>query len=310
MAASQSAVAPSTVQVPVRRFECSQAAIMAMAGYEAALREAALRRRSNSLTVADQDHPDEAFYLCPARTLSPPLAIIGGMGPLAGAMAFRRACARFGNSRAVVLYQACSMPDRSTIILSEGDQSYREMAWLLSSAVRQAVALLSPAGQITRCIVACNSAHYFWPRLEHELGAYEVQMISLVDATLQTLKIHRSRKTLVLVAEGARVGQVFSAPLREAGIAFDEPSPTLGNLLMRAIFEGVKAIDDGRTVELGNEFFESILATGRDYDCVLAGCTEIPLIIDLLRLRGSPAVAARLSRVRIVDPLEEALCHA
>jgi len=60
-------------------------------------------------------------------------------------------------------------------------------------------------------------------------------------------------------------------------------------------------------VNSANEFFEGILQTGRDYDCVLAGCTELPLAIDLLRLRGSPAVTAFLSHVRIVDPLEEAL---
>jgi aspartate/glutamate racemase len=106
------------------------------------------------------------------------------------------------------------------------------------------------------------------------------------------------------------VGRVFSAPFRDAGIDFEEPSPALGRLLMRAIFEGVKALDDRRAVELGNQFFETILETGCDYDCVLAGCTELPLTIDLLRLRGSNAVAAFLSSVRIVDPMEEALCRA
>jgi hypothetical protein len=47
-----------------------------------------------------------------------------------------------------------------------------------------------------------------------------------------------------------------------------------------------------------------------DFDCILAGCTELPLTIDLLKRRGTPAVAALLSRVKIIDPLEEALCRA
>jgi hypothetical protein len=72
------------------------------------------------LTVTDQDQPEEVFCLFPARPDRPPLAIVGGMGPLAGALAFRQACTRIQNSRAVVLYQACSVPDRSTVILSEG----------------------------------------------------------------------------------------------------------------------------------------------------------------------------------------------
>jgi aspartate racemase len=310
MPASQCVRAPSKFQAPVRRFEQYEAAVEAMAGYEAALCENASRRRSNGLTVTDQDHPEEVFCLFPKRLLHPPLAIVGGMGPLAGALAFRRACARFRDSRAVVLYQACSMPDRSTIILRENTPSCRGIALRLADAVQQAVEIAGPANEPARCILACNSAHYFWRLLEDELREGEVQMISLVDSTLQALKLRPSRKTLVLAAEGARIGQVFSAPFRDAGIAFEEPSPTLSRILMRAIFEGVKALDDRRTVELGNEFFETILGTGRDYDCVLAGCTELPLIIDLLRLRGSPTVAAFLSRVGIVDPLEEALCRA
>ena len=313
MSASQSALAPSQILAPVRRFFEYAAAADAMAGYEAALRENALRRRRNGGTVTDQDQPEEVFCFFPARPLQPPLAIVGGMGPLAGAMAFRRACSRFRDSRPIVLFQACSVPDRSTIILHENGQRTRlssEVASQLAAAVRLAVGVAGSASQTARCIIACNSAHYFWRLLEDELRECEVQMISLVDSTVEALKFQSSRKTLVLTAEGARVGQVFSAPFRDAGIAFDEPSPALSRLLMRAIFEGVKALDDRRAVELGNEFFETILESGWDYDCVLAGCTELPLLIHLLRLHGSLAVAAFLSRVRIVDPMEEALCRA
>jgi aspartate/glutamate racemase len=319
MPASQSAVAPSRLQAPVRRFEQYETAVQAIIGYEAALRENALRRRSNGLTVTDQDQPEEVFCLLPVRPLRPPLALIGGMGPLAGAIAFRRACARFRDSRDVVLYQVCSMPDRSTIILGEDGPDTplcREMALRLAGAVRRAVGFAGPASPPARCIIACNSAHYFWRLLKADLvrtapgRQCEVQMISLVDSTLEALKSQPCRKTLLLAAEGARLGHVFSEPFRAAGIAFEEPSPALNRLLTRAIFEGVKALDDHRAVELANEFFEAILQTGRDYDYVLAGCTELPLTIDLLRLRGSPSVAAFLSRVRIVDPLEEALCRA
>lgn len=309
MAASQSALRPSTGHAPVRRFERCEAALEAMARYEAALHQNALRRRLAGVRVTDQDQPEEVFCLFPENPLHPPLAIVGGMGPLARAMAFRRACARFRDSRSVVLYQACSMPDRSTIILGERGPSAprcQETALRLADAVRFAAGISGPSA---RCLIACNSAHYFWRVMEGHLPR-EVRMISLVDSTLDALKFQSSRKTLVLAAEGARIGRVFSAPFREACIAFEEPSPTPSRLLMRAICEGVKALDDCRAAELGNEFFETILGAGRDYDCVLAGCTELPFIIDLLRRRGSPAVAAFLSRVRIVDPLEEALSRA
>ncbi len=319
MTGSQSAAASPEVRAPVRRFEQSEAAVRAIEGYEAALCENAARRRLNGFAVTDQDQPEEAFCLFPARPLRPPLAIIGGMGPLAGAMAFRRACSRFLNSRAVVLYQACSMPDRSTVILREGapDTSpCREMASRLASAVRLAAGLAGQEGQPVRCILACNSAHHFWRLLQDDLRRNaagqqrEVQMISLVESTLEALNSRPGRNALLLTTEGARAGQVFSAPFRDAGVAFEEPSPALNHLLMRTVFEGIKSLDERRAVELGNELFETILRTGRDYDCVLAGCTELPLTFDLLKRRGSRAVVDFLSHVKIIDPLEEALCRA
>ncbi len=320
MAASPSwSVAPLKLQAPVRRFVQYEAAVQAIAGYEVALCDNSSRRRASGLTVTDQDQPEVAFCLVPARPLLPPLAIVGGMGPLAGAMAFRRACERFRNSRVVVLYQACSVPDRSTVILGERSADTavcREMAQRLAGAVGLAVDLAGQASQAVRCVVACNSAHYFWPLLRDELSANapgrrcQLQMVSLVASSLEALQLQSCRKGLLLATEGARVGQVFSTPFRDAGIDFEEPSPSLSRLLMRAIFEGIKSLDTHRAVDLGNEFFETVLASGRDYDCILAGCTEIPLTIDLLKLRGSSAVAAFLSRVKIVDPLEEALCRA
>jgi aspartate/glutamate racemase len=311
----QSAVPPAALEVPVWRFQHYEAALQAMADYQAALCENASWRRLNGLTVTDQDQPEEMFCLLPARPHQPPLAIIGGMGPLAGALAFRQACARFQNSRAVVLYQACSVPDRSTVILGARraeTPSCLEMASTLAGAVRLAVEPTPAASRPARCIIACNSAHYFWRLVVDKLWQATarpcaVQMISLVESSVAALRFQPCQRALLLATEGARAGQVFSAPCRVAGIVFDEPPLTLSGLLMSAIFEGVKSLDERLAVKLGNKFFESILRSGLDYDCVLAGCTELPLLIDLLRLHGSPAVATFLSRVKIVDPLEEAL---
>jgi len=316
MAFLQSTVTPAGLD-SVRGFRHYRTAVKAIVDYQVALYESATFRRSNGMTVTDQDQPEEVFCLSPARPNAPPLVIIGGMGPLAGAQAFRHACLRFGDSRAVVLYQACSVPDRSTVILGERRPDTlrcHAMAAKLTAAVRHAVNL-APCGSLpARCIIACNSAHYFWQLVVDDLERTalrrcEVLMISLVESAVQALRGQFCKRALLLATEGAQVGQVFSAPCRDAGIAIDEPSPTLSHLLMSTIFEGMKSLDERRAVELGNEFFEAILRSGRDYDCVVAACTELPLTIDMLRRRGSPSVLAFLSRVKIVDPLQEALGH-
>jgi aspartate/glutamate racemase len=308
-------IAPLGIDAPVRLFQHYKNAVQAIDDYQAALCAEAAQKRSIGLGVTDQDHPDEAFCLIPDNPVYPPLTIIGGMGPLAGALAFRRACARFQDSRAVVLFQACSIPDRSTVILGEGcpdSHLCHEVALKLAQAIRLAVDLAVSTSQTARCIIACNSAHYFWRLVGNELHetATQVQMISMVESSVNALKRASCKRTLLLTTEGAQVGKVFSEPCRNAGIAFDKPSPTLSRLLMSVIFEGMKSLNERRAIEFGNQFFEAILRTGREYDCILAGCTELPLTIDLLKVSGNPAVAAFLSHIKIVDPLEEALCHA
>jgi len=318
MFASRPARVSRVLELPVQRFERHGAAVRAMQDYETTLFENASRRRVNDVRVTDQDQPEEMFCLVPARPARPPLIIIGGMGPLAGAQAFRRACMRFADSRAVVLYQACSVPDRSTVILREArpdTAECRRMAARLAAAVRLAIDVAPSSGQPAHCIIACNSAHYFWHMVCEDLRqgaapASATRMVSLVDAALQALRSQRCARVLILATEGARIGKVFSQPCHDANIVFDEPSLQLSRLLMSAIFEGMKSLDRSRAVALGEEFFATILRAARDYDCILAGCTEIPLTIDLLRLAGSPAVSAFLSSVRIVDPVAEALCHA
>lgn len=303
---------------PVRRFRRHEAVVQAMEDYGTTLCRNACQRRAEGLAVTDQGQPDELFGLFADSPVRPPLAIIGGMGPLAGAMAFRQACRSFRDSRSVVLYQACSVPDRSTVILGEGrpdTRRCRDMASKLADAVRLALAIIPLSREPARCIIACNSAHYFWRLVTEDLQQApptqcETQMISLVESALEALRLQSRGRSLILATEGARAGRVFSDPCREAGIDFDEPSPALSRLLMSAIFEGVKSLDESRAVELGNQFFETILQSGRDYDCIVAGCTELPLTIDLLKLHGSPAVAAFLSRVNVIDPLQEALRHA
>jgi aspartate racemase len=318
MSALHPAMASGALELPMWQFEHYGAAVEAMQAYETALFENASLRRANDVPVVDQDQPEEMFCLFPARPVRPPLIIIGGMGPLAGARAFRQASVRFEDSRVVVLYQACSVPDRSTIILREGRPdtlSCHRMASRLADAVRLASAVAPPSDQPARYIIACNSAHYFWRMVSDDLqqrGASSAvpHMVSLVDASMQSLRSQRCARVLILATEGARVGKVFSQPCHDANIAFDEPSSELSSLLMSAIYEGMKSLDEGRAVALGEEFFETILRSGRHYDCILAGCTEVPLTIDLLRREGSPAVSAFLSDVRIVDPIAEALWHA
>jgi len=287
-----------------------------IAGYALSLQTRAAERRSRGLAVSDQDYPEEAFCLMPPGTARRPLALIGGMGPLAGALAFRRACERFGDSRATVLYQACSVPDRTPIILTNGGAGLSpaglDLTTRLARAIEGAVDLLPQAAERVDCIMACNSAHYFWEPLKSSLArapdlARRLNLISTVKCSVRALRAMAYGRVLLLCTEGARVGRIFSSAATEAGIRFEEPVPGLDRLLMRAIYDGLKSLDEGRAVEFGTQFFEGVLRNTGDSDCILAGCTELPPIIELLKGRSTPTVRAFLSRVTVVDPMDAAL---
>jgi aspartate racemase len=299
----------------VHRFDDAREAMHAIGSYISWLQLQAISCRSNGAVVKDQDYPEDAFCLMPKRPYRRPLALIGGMGPLAGARAFIQACEKFGESRRITLYQACSVPDRTSIILAgrrnPSHSSDLEMATHLANAVCRALDLFPETTEWTDCILVCNSAHYFYEPLARILArfpAYRMNLISLTASAIRRVCSEAIESpVLLLCTEGARVGRIFSRAAAAAGVNFEEPSAEAELLLMRAIYHGIKSMDDERAVRFGTQFFETILREKGPYDSLLAGCTELPMMIELLRARGTPDVKAFLSHAAIIDPMNAAL---
>jgi aspartate/glutamate racemase len=321
MISGLTAVPPPTAAVaglPVHRYGGFREAVDAIARYAVSLQTQAAERRSRGLSVSDQDFPEEAFSLEPPGVVARrPLVLIGGMGPLAGVLAFRKACERFGDSRVTILYQACSVPDRTPAILADRETRSAppgpDVAAQLARAVKKALDL-SPcaAEQRVDCVIACNSAHYFWQPLKIRLAESpdvprRLNLISIVKSSHRALRAAACGRVLLLCTEGARAGRIFSGAATETGICFGEPTPDLDRLLMRAIYDGVKSLDEGRAVEFGTLFFEGVLRRMGHFHCILAGCTEVPPLLELLKDRSTPTVKAFLSRVAVIDPMDAAL---
>jgi aspartate racemase len=292
----------------VQRFGDFRQALPAIARYQEWLHTEAAACRGRGSPAADQYYPEEAFCLSPPAARRDALALVGGMGPLAGALAFQNACEKFENSREIVLYQACSAPNRTTVILADNGSletaADMDMAARLTGAASKAAGLVSCGTGRVSCIVVCNAAHYFWKWIDWAPG---IEPVSLVDSSARTLRSMGCRRVLLLTTWGARAGRVYSTRLAEAGVPFEEPSPALEQTLMRAIYGGVKALDDGIALSAGTEFFQGVLRTMGDFDCILAGCTELPYLTELLKQKSSPDVAGFLSGVAILDPVAAAI---
>jgi aspartate racemase len=290
----------------------SGAAIDASQAYIRQLSASAAERRLRGEAVCDQDFPVELFALRPPSTALPPLVLLGGMGPLAGAQGFARACSIFGESREIVLLQACSVPDRTRAVLADArtrngvSPEHAMLVRALESALREAVSNVASTQRPIDVIVLCNAAHAFLPGVFARTRSGGVRLTSLVECVVDALR-RRSGPALILGSVGTRVSRIFTRRLDEEGIAYVEPSDRIQDLLMRAIYDGLKALDWETASAAGEAAFAELLATSNDTGCIVAACTEIPPILDLLKRTGSDDLKRRLSRIDVVDPAELAL---
>jgi len=268
------------------------------------LSASAAERRLRGEEVCDQDFPVELFALRPARTTLPPLVLLGGMGPFAGAQGFARACSMFGESREILLLQACSVPDRTHAVLAD---ERAPVVHALETALREAIRHVNAARRPIDVIVLCNAAHAFLPDVLARMGSSDVRLISLVECVVDALGRRRSQPALILSSLGTRVSRLFTRRLDEAGIAYIEPSDRIQEALSRAIYGGLKALDQETASAAGEMVFAELLASGTGIGCIVAGCTEIPQILELVKRTGSDDLRKRLSGMDVLDPVELAL---
>lgn len=222
------------------------------------------------------------------------------MGPLAGANGFARACSRFGESREIVLLQACSVPDRTQAVLAE---EHAAVVRALEAALSEAIGHVASTRRPVDVIVLCNAAHAFLP----EVLRTDIHLISLAECVVAALRQRRSKPALILSTAGTRISRVFTRRLDEEHIPYVEPSAPIQETLMRAIYQGVKALDWETASAAGEAVMTELLAANTDIGCIVAGCTEIPQILDLLQRTGSEDLRKRLARLDVVDPVELAL---
>jgi len=289
--------------------------VAALAGAVAARRR--LERRVRALAEAgkapvDQAFPEEALGLEPPSASKRPLLLLGGMGPLAGLEGFERAVKLFGNERRIMLLQACATPDRTEAARAgEGSPAWRAVAAALEGALSLAATRL-PETEVD-WIVLCNSAHAFlpeaWARFTQRRPALAARwrMISLVDAAAAQAEMAGHAQALLAATDGARQSGVYSRAFAQRGLTLIEPDADLQARLMRAIYNGVKSMDDEETLAAGSAFFEGARARYPQTSCLIAGCTEVPPILETIRDRGAAALRDWLADVDVVDPTAAAL---
>lgn len=276
----------------------------------------------------DQDFPLESIRVVPPHPTHPPLLIVGGMGPLAGAQALQQALARFGDRREVVLLQLCPVPDRTAALdearrLGQPGDTHRRVVNAMKQGFALAEGLVESSftGQ-AHAVVACNTAHNFCPEAFAQYqqaraapgGPILHSMVRCVcDALARMPAGPPNPSVLILGTDGTLKTRLYIDPLEAGQVACQVPDAEGQRLLMNAIYQGVKAFDGGEVVRQGEALFRQLaavgqIAPGRPF-VILAACTEVPEIVNALQARGADDVKALLARATVADPMRITLAH-
>ncbi|MDM0104558.1 amino acid racemase [Variovorax sp. J22R24] len=230
------------------------------------------------------------------------VGILGGMGPAAGAdfvRLFVDACARRMRSRGETVRDQgfpehwlaqVPVPDRSGALEAEGLGAHQPLEPML-----QALGRLAALG--SRAVaIACNTAHAWHATLQERFPQVEVLHVAReVSAHLASQGV---RDVALMATEGTyRIG-LYEQAMADAGMVCHLPLAEERQMLMRGIYDGVKAGD----MPLAQACLSEValqLARRHGPVAIVMGCTEIPL-----GLEGSTAVDG----LRLVDPARVLAC--
>ena len=210
------------------------------------------------------------------------IGILGGMGPAAGVELTRLFLAECGDvlrQRALPItdqaYPAHMLlqlpfPDRTTALLN-----YKKAP--LGNLLCDAIFSLQRWGADVVGI-ACNTAHAWHHDLQDSCPS--VELLHVGEVVVDALRSHGSpRRVGLLATKGTYLAGIYDDALALAGMMCLSPTADEQDMLMRGIYDGVKAGD----IALAREKFSTVanaLRSRHDLHALILGCTEIPLALE------------------------------
>ena len=194
------------------------------------------------------------------------LGIIGGMGPAATALLYRRIIARTDAERDqehldMIILNHASVPDRTEAIKSGKTKKVTDM--LLKD-----VEFLAKSG-VSAIVIPCNTSHYFYDVLQ---ASTDVPIINMIRETAVSLKNAGKKRVCVLATDGTIMTGIYEKELNMNGIECIVPDSDTQKLVMKIIYDQVKKGFPGNMEDF-REIHRFIKKQGCD-GAILA-CTEL-----------------------------------
>ncbi len=212
------------------------------------------------------------------------LGIIGGLGPMSSAYFYEllishTKVARDQDHIDLILSSRSSTPDRTAFIMGKSGDSP------LPSMIRDAKML--EADGADAIVMICNTAHYFIDEIRRSIS---VPMPSIIEETASYIARSGKKKAAILATDGTLFSGAYQDKLTAAGVEYIVPTDDEQAKIMSVIYDYVK-IGKIAPAAMLTEIRDALVARG--CDCIIAGCTELPLAFR----------SAELGEM-IVDPME------
>ncbi len=204
------------------------------------------------------------------------IGILGGMGPEATIDLFTRIvkgtrARRDQNHLRILIDNNPKVPDRTRAILGKGTSPLPEL-------VRSGKTLEKAGADFI--VIPCVTAHYFYEGLEKKL---KIPVLHLVEETVRWVQknLKGVRRLGLLATTGTIQSGLFQTAFGPTGIELIVSTPGIQKaLVMKAIYgkTGIKAIGPSEgSRRLVLQAARKLIARGAQG--VIAGCTEIPLVL-------------------------------
>ncbi len=199
--------------------------------------------------------------------------VLGGMGPDATVEFMAKVIALTPASRdqdhvRMLIDHNPHVPDRQAAILGDGDNP---------GPVIAAMATHLEAGGADFLVMPCNAAHVFQADI---VAATRIPLISIIDASIEALTEAAPEAVAVgiLATSGCLQAGIYQRALEAASRSSILPTASERDDLM-ALIESIKAGQTGAHVATAmGELAKALSARGAQ--AIIAGCTEIPLVLD------------------------------
>lgn len=206
----------------------------------------------------------------PGAAPHPVLGVLGGIGPMSTVYFYEMITAHTKADKDqdhldIVISSRATTPDRSAYVLGQSSEDP------FSVMERDAEMLVKYGATVLA--IPCNTAHYFYDRLQRSLP---VPVLNMIQLTVQAAKAQGCTKLGILATSGTVASCSYQRMCAAEGLSYAVPSEADQAVLMQhIIYDEIKS---GKPVDLPE--FMRIADALKAAGCQRAvlGCTELSLI--------------------------------